>query len=62
MNCKNCYYNFDGVCAYHSPDPDTYGVSCSVLLLRYPNGCTYHRPDLETFFTSKQCMDGDRKD
>ena len=32
MNCKNCDWNFDGICASHRVEkPDTYGLSAITL-------------------------------
>lgn len=41
MSCSTCFYNFDGVCAWHSSfdDNDTYGHQVgSSVCLDYCNG------------------------
>lgn len=54
MTCKECYYDFDGVCAYHFGDDsfDTYGKPINELLELFPNGCPCLRP--EPAFLSEQ--------
>ena len=40
MNCENCYWNFDGFCAYHGGyDFDVYGHKVEELIKLYPEGC-----------------------
>lgn len=55
MNCINCYYNFDGVCASHVivNDLDTYGrpikdimIFGSIICEDYKNA---HKPQFEIF-------------
>lgn len=46
--CTRCFWNFDGVCASHSPeDPDTYGTPITETVTRYPDGCPEFRLTLE---------------
>lgn len=47
MNCLSCFYNFSGVCANHTPDPDHYGKSVSEVC-----GCDYYR--CSPWFLSEQ--------
>ncbi len=50
--CAKCYYNFDGVCANHTPEPeaDQYGKPCNDLM-----GCVYVR--LLPAFLSEQTQE-----
>lgn len=65
-DCKHCFWNFDGICASHSPsDPDTYGTSIQALSERFPDGCCEFRPTFDRFYDEsvaplhicKQCFE-----
>jgi len=42
FNCTSCHYNFSGKCAWHSKDPDTYGLDIAELVVKYPSGCDWY--------------------
>lgn len=55
MNCKNCYWNFDGLCASHRVEkPDTYGCKCKKLIQIYPDGCCNFRESPDFLEEQKQ--------